>query len=445
VNHLAHGEAHRQELAAVLGRAGFDRSLVLGGVSQPSALKEGDQIQYIFSQDTVVSEVKVPASTSVPARVVKKVVDKNEALVAVTTQAIVINGAVAPAGAEIPGVLGSTTVVSHASCEGGLVLTTVQGAFTLYMSVALYAAVAFAIPFLLFQAWAFIAPGLYRHEKKYIGPVLAMASVFFAIGATFAYKIAFPAACDYLIGLQIEGGFRTLINAEDYLNLILIIMLGLGLVFQIPVIAFILGRVGLITPRMLWKSWRYAIVIIAIAAARDGDTWRGQRRRQLLACQDLLVHTCDEDLLVVRPVEDPDAAALRKAPLTAPQEVVVELLLGWLLEGEHLASLRVHPRHDVSDGAVLPGGVHRLKHQQQGVAVLGVQLVLLLGQPLDPLLQQFPGRRFLIGRKTSRVARVDVFQAEFLTLGDAIRLDELFELFQELPTLLFHGNRSPGR
>jgi len=238
----------------------------LGGVSQPGALKEGDQIQYIFSQDTVVSGVKVPASTAVPARVVKKVVDGNEHQGVVTTQAIVVNGAVVPTGAEVPGVLGST-VATNASCEGGLVLTKVQGAFTLYMSVALYAALAFAIPFLLYQAWAFIAPGLYRHEKKYIGPVLAMASVFFAIGATFAYKIAFPAACDYLIGLQIEGGFRTLINAEDYLDLILIIMLGLGLVFQIPVIAFILGRVGLITPRMLWKSWRYAIVIIAIAAA----------------------------------------------------------------------------------------------------------------------------------------------------------------------------------
>jgi len=110
----------------------------LGGASQPGALKEGDQIQYIFSQDTVVSGVKVPASTAVPARVVKKVVDGSEHQGVVTTQAIVVNGAVVPTGAEVPGVLGST-VATNASCEGGLVLTKVQGAFTLYMSVALYA------------------------------------------------------------------------------------------------------------------------------------------------------------------------------------------------------------------------------------------------------------------------------------------------------------------
>ncbi|MBK7601609.1 MAG: twin-arginine translocase subunit TatC [Acidobacteria bacterium] len=72
---------------------------------------------------------------------------------------------------------------------------------------------------------------------------------------------------DYLLGLAAESGFRTLLNAEDYLDLIIMIMIGLGIVFQIPTIAFVLGRVGLLTPRMMWKAWRYAIIIIAIIAA----------------------------------------------------------------------------------------------------------------------------------------------------------------------------------
>ncbi|MEP7274469.1 MAG: twin-arginine translocase subunit TatC, partial [Acidobacteriota bacterium] len=188
------------------------------------------------------------------------------ALTAVTAEPLLINKTLIPTPSDLPGVFGEP-VLAKGGSGTGLILGTVQGAFTLYMRVALYAAIAFAIPFLFYQLWAFVSPGLYHHEKKYIGPVLFMASIFFIIGATFAYKVAFPAACDYLIGLQIAGGFQTLINAEEYLDLILIIMLGLGLVFQIPVVAFILGRIGLITPRMLWRSWRYAIVIIAIAAA----------------------------------------------------------------------------------------------------------------------------------------------------------------------------------
>jgi sec-independent protein translocase protein TatC len=98
-------------------------------------------------------------------------------------------------------------------------------------------------------------------------PLIAMGTVFFTLGAAFAYKVAFPAACDYLLGLAVEGGFQTLLDAEDYLNLIIMIMLGSGIVFQIPTLSYLLARIGLLTPGMMWKSWRYAIVIIAIISA----------------------------------------------------------------------------------------------------------------------------------------------------------------------------------
>lgn len=146
-------------------------------------------------------------------------------------------------------------------------MRSVTGAFTLYVQVALYTGIALAIPFLLFQVWAFISPGLYQHEKKYITPVLVMATIFFTLGASFAYKIAFPAACDYLLTWQTEGGFRTLLDAEDYFSLIIMIMLGLGLVFQIPTVAFLLARIGLVTPGMMIRVWRQAIITIAIIAA----------------------------------------------------------------------------------------------------------------------------------------------------------------------------------
>ncbi|MBO0720778.1 MAG: twin-arginine translocase subunit TatC, partial [Blastocatellia bacterium] len=148
-----------------------------------------------------------------------------------------------------------------------LVITTLTGSFTIYMVVALYAGIALSIPILFYQVWAFISPGLYKHEKRYVTPVLVMASVFFILGASFAYKIAFPAACDFLLSWADAGGFQTLLNANDYLDLIMLIMLGLGLAFQIPTISYILGRIGILTPRLMLKSWRYAILSIAIISA----------------------------------------------------------------------------------------------------------------------------------------------------------------------------------
>src|SRR5262249_16915605 len=101
----------------------------------------------------------------------------------------------------------------------------------------------------------------------YAVPVLTMTGLFFIAGAAFAYYIAFPTACSYLLDVQSEGGFRTLPDAESYFDLIIMIMIGLGLVFQIPTLAFLLGRMGMITPRIMWRAWRYAVVLITLISA----------------------------------------------------------------------------------------------------------------------------------------------------------------------------------
>jgi sec-independent protein translocase protein TatC len=144
---------------------------------------------------------------------------------------------------------------------------TVQGAFNLYIKVSFYSAIFFGVPFILVQAWGFISPGLYPHEKKYAGPFLVMASGFFLAGAAFAYYIAFPRAANYLLGVATEGNLRPLVNADDYFDLIMMIMLGLGVVFEIPTITFFMSRLGLVTPRLMLRVWRYALVVILILAA----------------------------------------------------------------------------------------------------------------------------------------------------------------------------------
>ncbi len=226
-----------------------------------ASLKAGDLAQYTFVFDSAIDQTPIPKGTTVPTQIITK----DGRPTAVLAQAWIIGKSVIPAGREIADVLGEAAAVPGFDSRDELVISTVGGAFSLYMKVGLYAAVAFAIPFLLFQVWAFVSPGLYHHEKKYIFPVLLMGTLLFVLGAIFGYYIAFPAACNYLLSLQ--EGFQSLINAEDYLDLILMIMLGLGIVFQIPTIAFILGRVGLVTPRLMLKTWRYAIVIIAILSA----------------------------------------------------------------------------------------------------------------------------------------------------------------------------------
>jgi sec-independent protein translocase protein TatC len=227
-------------------------------------LNEGEVVDYCFPQETVINGARIAIGSTVP---VKKVTKDNEPRLVLARPLIIGGQPIAP-DTSINDILkkGESRIV-YDDVTDKLTVSNLTSPFMIYMQVALYAAIAFAIPFLLYQVWAFISPGLYKHEKGYVVPVLVMSTVFFTLGATFAYKIAFPTACDFLLGWAAEGGFITLLNAEEYLNLIIMIMLGLGLVFQIPTIAYILGRIGLLTPRIMLRYWRQAMVVIAIVSA----------------------------------------------------------------------------------------------------------------------------------------------------------------------------------
>src|SRR5215510_7379758 len=229
------------------------------GQPKLDSLNVGQIVQYSFAQQTAINNVPVPVGTTIRCKVVTT--NGNKSLVLADTWTVGKN----TIAAETP----MSEIVNSKSLVGcgELILLGVASGFTLYMRVALYIGLGLAIPYLLFQVWAFISPGLYKHEKRYAVPVLTMTGFFFLAGAAFAYYIAFPAACNYLLGLQTSGGFQTMPDAEQYFDLIILIMIGLGIVFQIPTLAFVLGRIGLITPRMMLKMWRYAIVIIAIVSA----------------------------------------------------------------------------------------------------------------------------------------------------------------------------------
>lgn len=137
--------------------------------------------------------------------------------------------------------------------------------FILYFKVAALAAVFLGSPFLLYQVWGFVAPGLYRKEKLYALPFVFFATLFFLAGGAFAYYIAFPFAVQFLLGMGQH--FQAVITIERYFGFLLTVILGLGLMFELPILILLLALMGVVTPRFLLRNFRHAVVIIFIIAA----------------------------------------------------------------------------------------------------------------------------------------------------------------------------------
>ncbi|MCX7753532.1 MAG: twin-arginine translocase subunit TatC [Blastocatellia bacterium] len=222
---------------------------------QPYEWRPGDRFQYSLPEEVRIGKRVISAGTPVPARVEKQ----GEGLAIVLAEPWMTDQGLIPAGTRLPNPRAANPTGEK------LIITTVQEAFSLYIRVSFYAALFLAMPFLLYQLWAFVSPGLYRHERRYVLPFLIMGSAFFVLGAAFGYYIAFPRVADWL--LQLGSEFRPLLRASDYFDLILVIMLGLGAVFQIPTITLFLARMGVITPQTLLRPWRYALMGIFVLAA----------------------------------------------------------------------------------------------------------------------------------------------------------------------------------
>ena len=162
----------------------------------------------------------------------------------------------------------ATTPAARAanSFWGSITTHQVGGAFFVALKVSFFAGLFFALPIILWQLWLFIAPGLYDNEKKMVIPFVVGGSVMFTIGVLFAYYIVTPFGFQFLITF---GSFlyTPLINIEDYVGFFTKILLGFGIAFELPVVAYFLGLIGLITDRTLIHFFRYAIVMIFILAA----------------------------------------------------------------------------------------------------------------------------------------------------------------------------------
>lgn len=150
--------------------------------------------------------------------------------------------------------------------KGELVqLSPAEGVFTA-MKVSFFASLALSMPIIFWQIWLFVAPGLYKHEKMIVLPFVFFASIMFAIGAGFAYFVVFPFVIKYILAFG-NHQFTSSISVESYVTFFTRLILGFGLAFELPVISYFLGKIGLITDATLKGFFKYAIVIIFIIAA----------------------------------------------------------------------------------------------------------------------------------------------------------------------------------
>lgn len=148
-----------------------------------------------------------------------------------------------------------------------LIFTMPAEGFMTYLKVSIFAAIAAAVPFILYQAWKFIAPGLYKHERQIIIPFILFGTLFFAFGASFCYYVAAPPAFKFLLNEYSSEYVKAFPSISQALSFFMALILGFGLIFEFPLAIFVLARIGVVNSAWLRKQRKYAILISAVVAA----------------------------------------------------------------------------------------------------------------------------------------------------------------------------------
>jgi sec-independent protein translocase protein TatC len=155
--------------------------------------------------------------------------------------------------------------LQHNGLSAKLVYLNPTEPFNLYLKVGGMAGLFIASPFVLYQIWCFISPGLYRNEKRYVFPFMFSTVALFIAGGYFGYKVVLPQALVFLIGYGKD--FQPMITLSEYSSLFLTIIVGLGVIFEMPILVFFLALMGIVSAGWMWKNIRYAILLIFVIAA----------------------------------------------------------------------------------------------------------------------------------------------------------------------------------
>lgn len=150
--------------------------------------------------------------------------------------------------------------------NSSLVFTSLPDPFFVYLKVAFITGIFLALPYVLYQVWLFVRPGLLEKEKKLAVPFIVVSTLLFYLGAVFAYFIVFPAAFQFFLSYE-TAELKPMISIKDYVSLVMLLMLAFGVVFETPIVIVVLGLLGVVDSSLLKKGRRYFIVLAFIIAA----------------------------------------------------------------------------------------------------------------------------------------------------------------------------------
>ena len=158
-------------------------------------------------------------------------------------------------------------VIFGSSPEVQLINTELTRQFVVHMMTSLYVGIIVAAPYIIFELYRFISPGLYENERRYTTPLVIASYFMFMMGILFCYFILFPITFRFLANYQVDTSIQNLISLESYIDTLVFLSLAMGIIFEIPILSWLLGRLGILHRQQMQQYRRHAIVIILIIAA----------------------------------------------------------------------------------------------------------------------------------------------------------------------------------
>ncbi len=158
-------------------------------------------------------------------------------------------------------------VIFGSSPEVQLINTELTRQFVVHMMTSLYVGIIVAAPYIIFELYRFISPGLYENERHYTTPLVIASYFMFMMGILFCYFILFPITFRFLANYQVDTSIQNLISLESYIDTLVFLSLAMGIIFEIPILSWLLGRLGILHRQQMQQYRRHAIVIILIIAA----------------------------------------------------------------------------------------------------------------------------------------------------------------------------------
>jgi len=206
-----------------------------------------------------------PESESGEQSFLSHLIELRERLLKAVAAVLLLLLALIPFANKLYGYL-ALPLIKHLPQGGTMIATEVASPFLTPIKLAFFVALILAMPVILYQLWAFVAPGLYRHEKRLATPILISAMVLFYVGCAFAYFLVLPAVFAFMTSVA-PAGVAVMPDIGRYLDFVLVLFLAFGLCFEVPVVLIILVALGVVTPAQLAKSRSYAIVGAFVVAA----------------------------------------------------------------------------------------------------------------------------------------------------------------------------------